>query len=91
MLEKVVVERVTEKFFLSRLFTVPKKSSDRTRLVMDLSSLNKFIQHKKLKMMTVSQIRATLSKGDFLTYLDLKEAYWQVPIHRRFRSFLAFK
>lgn len=32
-----------------------------------------------------------LSKGVWLTSLDLKNAYWHVPIHPRFRRFLAFQ
>ena len=91
MLEKGVVEKAFGKVFLSRLFTVPKKSSDKTRLVMDLSSLNKFLKPQHFKMVTVAQVRATLSKGDWLASLDLQDAYWHVPIHARYRRFLAFQ
>ena len=91
MLEKKVIERTSGKVFLSRLFTVPKKGSDRTRLVMDLSSLNKYIKHVPFKMVTVAQVRTTLCRGDWLASIDLKDAYWHIPIHPRFRKFLAFQ
>ena len=91
MLEKKVIERTSGKVFLSRLFTVPKKGSDRTRLVMDLSSLNKYIEHVPFKMVTVAQVRTTLCRGDWLASIDLKDAYWHIPIHPRFRKFLAFQ
>ena len=55
-----MVEKAFGKVFLSRLFTVPKKNSDKTRLVMDLSSLNKFLKPQHFKMVTVAQVRATL-------------------------------
>ncbi|XP_076052207.1 uncharacterized protein LOC143031779 [Oratosquilla oratoria] len=91
MVEKGVVEKAHGKVFLSRLFTVPKKNSDKTRLVMDLSALNKFLKPQHFKMVTVAQVRATLSKEDWLASLDLQDAYWHVPIHTRFRRFLAFQ
>lgn len=45
MLEKRVIETTAGKVFLS----VPKKDTDRTRLVLDLITLNKFIKHIPFK------------------------------------------
>ena len=84
------MEPASGKVFLSRLFTVPKKSGG-TRLVMDLSALNKFLKPLHFKMVTVAQVRSALRKGDWLASLDLQDAYWHVPINRRFRRFLAFQ
>ncbi|KAK3886697.1 hypothetical protein Pcinc_009163 [Petrolisthes cinctipes] len=42
-------------------------------------------------MVSVAQVRTVLRKGDWLASLDLKDAYWHVPIHPRFRRFLAFQ
>ena len=61
------------------------------QLVMDLSALNKFIKHIPFKMVTVAQVRTSLRRGDWLASIDLKDAYWHVPIHPRFRKFLAFQ
>ncbi|KAK3893097.1 hypothetical protein Pcinc_003090 [Petrolisthes cinctipes] len=91
MREKGVVERATGRVFLSRLFTVPKKDQGKTRLVMDLSKLNKFVKTLHFRMVSVAQVRTVLRKGDWLASLDLKDAYWHVPIHPRFRRFLAFQ
>ncbi|XP_045106652.1 uncharacterized protein LOC123501712 [Portunus trituberculatus] len=77
--------------FLSRLFTMPKKDIGKPRLVMDLSSLNKFLKPLCFKMLTVAQVHSVLREGDWLASLDLKDAYWHVPIHPRFRRFLAFQ
>ncbi|KAK3895260.1 hypothetical protein Pcinc_001010 [Petrolisthes cinctipes] len=91
MREKGVVERATGRVFLSRLFTVPKKDQGKTRLVMDLSKLNKFVKTLHFRMVSVAQVRTVLRKGDWLASLDLKDAYWHVLIHPRFRRFLAFQ
>ncbi|KAK3893387.1 hypothetical protein Pcinc_002819 [Petrolisthes cinctipes] len=91
MREKGVVERATGRVFLSRLFTVPKKDQEKTRLVMDLSKLNKFVKPLRFRMVSVAQVRTVLRKGDWLASLDLKDAYWHVPIHPRFCRFLAFQ
>ncbi|KAK3880633.1 hypothetical protein Pcinc_014878 [Petrolisthes cinctipes] len=42
-------------------------------------------------MVSVAQVRTVLRKGDWLASLDLKDAYWHVLIHPRFRRFLAFQ
>lgn len=86
-----VVERTSGPVFTSRLFTVPKRGSAKDRLVVDLSSLNKFIPHFHFRMLTIAQVRLHLKRGDWLASLDLKDAYWHVPIHPRFRKFLAFR
>lgn len=90
MLEKGVVEPVTGRVFLSRLFTVPKKSRS-LRLVMDLSALNKFLKPLRFKMVSVAQVRSVLREGVWLASLDLQDAYWHVPIHPRYRRYLAFQ
>lgn len=91
MLERGVVEPATGRVFLSRLFTVPKKDTGKTRLVMDLSALNKFLTPLRFKMVSVAQVRSVLREGVWLASLDLQDAYWHVPIHPRFRRFLAFQ
>ncbi|XP_076030869.1 uncharacterized protein LOC143019053 [Oratosquilla oratoria] len=42
-------------------------------------------------MVSVAQVRSVLREGDWLASLDLQDAYWHVPIHPRFRRFLAFQ
>lgn len=63
--------------FLNRWLEVPKKDSSKSRLVLDASRLNKFIQPYRVKLVSVSS-----------TYDDLKDALWHIPIHSWFRSFL---
>lgn len=91
MLAKGVVVWARGRVFLSRMFTVPKKERKKTRLILDLSALNKFLKLRHFKMGTVTQVRSALRERDWLASLDLQDAYWHVPIHPRFYWFLAFQ
>ena len=71
------------------LFLVPKPGN-RWRPVIDLSSLNQFLTVTKFKMETPESIRASLRKGEWVTSLDLTDAYLHVPIHAQSRKFLRF-
>ena len=75
--------------FYSRLFLVPKPGN-RWRPVIDLSSLHKFPVIPKFKMETPESIRAFLRKGEWVTSIDLMDAYLHVPIHTHFQKYLRF-
>ena len=90
LLEDGVIERAKGPVFLNRLFEVPKKDSDTSRLVLDVSRLNRHITPFKFKMTTVSSVRMALRSGCYMASLDLKDAYWHIPIAKSFRPYLAF-
>ena len=75
--------------FYSRLFLV-EKASGGWRPVIDLSHLNEFVQLTPFKMETVTSVLLSVREGDFLASLDLKDAYFQIPIHRSSRKLLRF-
>ena len=75
--------------FYSHLFLVPKPGN-RWRPVIDLSSLNKFLAIPKFKMETPESIRASLRKGEWVTSIDLTDAYLHVPIHTQSQKYLRF-
>ena len=64
----------------SHLFLV-EKASGGWRPVIDLSHLNEFVQLTQFKMETVASVLLSVKEGDFLASLDLKDAYFQIPIH----------
>ena len=76
--------------FLSRLFEVPKRDSDKTRLVLDVSKLNLHIPPYRFKMTTISSVRQTLRQDWYIASIDLKDAYWHIPIAKALRPYLAF-
>ena len=75
--------------FYSRLFLV-EKATGGWRPVIDLSHLNDFVQLTSFKMETVASVLLSVREGDFLASLDLKDAYFQIPIHGSSRKLLRF-
>ena len=75
--------------FVSRLFLVPKKTGD-LRPVINLRPLNKFIIRKHFKMENLQNVTQLVRKGDYMVTIDLKDAYFSIPIHQSHRKFLRF-
>ena len=75
--------------FYSRLFLVEKVTGG-WRPMIDLSHLNKFICQTPFKMETVSSVLLSVRKGDFLASIDLKDAYFLIPVHQSSRKLLRF-
>ena len=48
--------------------------------MIDLSHLNEFVQLTPFKMETVASVLLSIREGGFLASLDLKDAYFQIPI-----------
>ena len=60
------------------------------RPVISLSHLNEFVHLTRFKMETVASVLLPVREGDFLASLDLKDAYFQILIHRSSRKLLRF-
>ena len=75
--------------FYSLLFLV-EKAFGGWRPVISLSHLNEFVQLTRFKMETVASELLSVREGDFLASLDLRDAYFQIPIHRSSRKLLRF-
>ena len=75
--------------FYSRLFVV-WKTSESWRPVIDLSTLNLFVDVSHFKMKTIQSVLLSVRQGDWMASIDLKEAYLQVPVHPDSRCFLRF-
>ena len=91
MLEKHAIEETTPRGhgFLSTIFLVPKKDGGQ-RPVINLKSLNKFVYTEHFKIEGIHILRDLLRAGDWMTKVDLKDAYFMVPIHEEDRAFLKF-
>lgn len=75
--------------FYSLLFVIPK-SSGGWRAILDLKRLNRFISYKRFKMNTLQSILWSIRRGDFLSSIDLTEAYLHIPIRQSHCKFLRF-
>ena len=75
--------------FYSRLFVVWKTSGS-WRPVIDLSTLNLFVDVAHFRMETIQSVLLSVRQGDWMASIDLKEAYLQIPVHPDSRRFLRF-
>ena len=57
---------------------------------LSLSHLNEFVHLTWFKMETVASVLLSVREEDFLASLDLKDAYFQIPIDRSSRKLLRF-
>lgn len=90
LLHKRAIEEATGPGFYSQLFTVPKKTGD-LRPVLNLRPLNRYIQPRSFKMETLRQICHLIKKGDYMTPIDLSDAFLHVLIHPSYRKYLRFE
>ena len=77
LLNKHAIEKVrnTESLgFYSRMFLVPEPHQ-KWRPVIDLSRLNQFLRIERFKMETPESIRTSLNTGEWVTSIDLQDAY----------------
>ena len=75
--------------FYSRLFLV-RKATGEWRPIIGLSSLNVFVHCPSFTMETPRSILRALQQGQWLTSLDLKDAYFHIGIHPADRRNLRF-
>ena len=75
--------------FISNIFTVPKKSGG-NRHVIDMRALSEFMEYIPFRMEDISLLKSVLKQGDFMTKLDLRDAYLTVPVNKRSRIYLRF-
>ena len=92
LLSKEAIEEVprSSRGILSIFFVVPKPGKDEWRPILDLSSLNLWVETRGFKMLTCNQVLKSLRNGDWMIKLDLQDAYLQIPIHPDSRPFLQF-
>lgn len=68
--------------FLSSYFLVPKPDGGSNRFIFNLKKLNKFINPPHFKLEDIRSVLSLISPGDFMGCLDLKDAYFVVPIYK---------
>ena len=62
----------------------------RWRPVIDLNRLNTFLYVEKFKMETPESIRTSLIPGQWVSSIDLSDAYLHIPTHPNSRKYLRF-
>lgn len=75
--------------FYSRYFLVPKKTGG-FRPILDLRGLNDYLKALPFHMLTTAGVLEAIREGEWFTSIDLKDAYFHVPIFPGHRRFLRF-
>ena len=92
LLEKGAIEpsQNTPNQFISHLFLRPKRDGTR-RPVFNLKKMNKNVKYEHFKMEGMPAVVDLLRQNDWLTKIDLKDAYFAVNIAPADRKFLKFQ
>ena len=75
--------------FISPIFTVSKKDGG-VRLILNLKRLNSFIENYHFKMDNINTILELITPNCWMAVIDLKDAYYSVPVHSKFQKYLRF-
>ena len=91
LVSKEAVRQVveTEDQFLSTLFLV--KQASKTRPIFNLKTLNNHVHTEKFKLESLDLVKSMLKRNDYLMKLDLKDAYYSVPIAEDHKKYLRFQ
>lgn len=76
--------------FVSSYFLTPKADGS-SRFIINLRKLNEFIDTCRFKMEDIRSVKSLLTQGAYMCSIDLKDAYFLVPIHIKHRKYLRFK
>lgn len=88
--KKVIAHSIHEQNeCISTLFTRPKKDG-RKRMILNLKNLNENIQYEHFKMESIQSVIDLMEENCFMASVDLKDAYFSVPIHETHRKYLKF-
>jgi hypothetical protein len=88
MLLKNVIQEASEGV-LSNIFVIQRK--DKLRPVWDGRHVNSFIPQEHFQMEGLQDLRELLKRGDYMTVLDLKDAYYHLAIHPSLQPYMQFR
>ena len=92
MLQKGAIQKVTHVSggFLSNLFIVGKSKGGK-RTVINFKNLKLFIPYQHFKIEGLHLMKNHLQEGDYMCKIDLRDAYFTIPINQKYRKYLRFK
>lgn len=75
--------------FISTIFLRPTKDGT-YRTILNLKEFNEFVADHHFKMDTLEAAISMMNPGCFMASVDLKDAYYTVPIHLLHQKYLKF-
>ena len=72
---------------ISNIFVRPKKDGS-YRMILNLKPLNEFVDYHHFKMDTFQTALKIIQPGCFMASVDLKDAYYSIPVHPEHRKYL---
>ena len=90
--QKGIVEEVKEERgqVISNIFLRPKKDGG-YRLILDLTWVNLHVEYRHFKMHSLQTALNMMRRDCWMGSIDLKDAYYSVPIVKEHRKFLKFR
>ena len=76
--------------YTSPIFTRPKKDGT-SRLILNLKRLNEHVLYRHFKMESLTTVSNMVKPGCFMASIDLKDAYYSVPIATEHHKYLKFQ
>ena len=91
LLHKGVIDEIPiyDAKYVSNVFHTPK-SNGKHRMIIDLSSLNEYIEKKYFKMDHLDAVLDMVYEKCWFTSVDLQDAYYSVPIFEPHQGYLSF-
>lgn len=77
-----VIERVTQpREWCAPMVPVEKRNTNRARICVDLTKLNKSVKRERYILPTSDEITSKLSGATVFSSLDAASGFWQIPLH----------
>ena len=92
LLRKGVIEESHHEHgeFISNVF-LRKKKNGKYRMILNLKEFNKNIEYHHFKMETFETSLKQITPNCVMASIDIKDAYYCVPIHSEYRKYLKFE
>ena len=79
-----------KKGIFSPQFLYELKKDESYRMILNLKKLNKYTDSKHFKMESLQNVLHMVKSGVWVASVDLKNAYYSVPIHEEYQKYLKF-